>query len=245
MELIGAILVFLGFVCAGLAAGIFWVLVRLAQSRDEQHAEAMARAEEHHRALCNQLTAAMERGHLLAAGLAAEVRAMTAAHRNDLRLAARLPALRVPGEKPPQQERAERPPPSSTTARTTPATPANTNANATSAAQPAAPIASRMTDEDATPPSGWSLEQIRAHTARPDPTETGPQTDSDQLEAWLRTPESDEPIPDFVERALEQPFEVDLSKYAEVELSPDFTDRVVKSLAERRARESEQGESGA
>jgi hypothetical protein len=56
-----------------------------------------------------------------------------------------------------------------------------------------------------------------------------------EMEAWLRTPESDEPVPDFVERELEEPFDIDLSDWAEVELSPDFTDRVVRALAKKRA----------
>ena len=58
----------------------------------------MERAEEHHRALCAQLTAtsttSMERAHLLASGLAAEIRAMAAGQREDLRLAMRLPPVR-------------------------------------------------------------------------------------------------------------------------------------------------------
>lgn len=58
------------------------------------------------------------------------------------------------------------------------------------------------------------------------------------MDEWLRTPESDEPVPDFVERDLEEPFEIDLSDWVEVELPPDFTERVVEALAKQRAEES-------
>src|SRR5262245_9506990 len=102
MQLIDAVLVFLGLVCAGFLGGIFVVLVRLSRSRDKQYAGAMEAAERHHRALCAQLTATsttlMEHAHLIGAGLAAEIQAMATAHRNDLRLAMRLPPVHVPGE---------------------------------------------------------------------------------------------------------------------------------------------------
>jgi len=160
MLVIGAVLVFVGLVVAGLLAGIFVVLVRLARGRDEQHAEAMERAEEHHRALCAQLTAtsttSMERAHLLASGLAAEIRTMAAAHRNDLRLAMRLPPLRAPGES--ARDTAH------TAAKLAGATPPASSS--TTRPRAPEPIVLTAGDEDATPPSGWSLEQIRAHTAR-------------------------------------------------------------------------------
>lgn len=170
MQLIGAVLVFLGLVCAGFLGGIFVVLVRLARSRDKQHAEAIEGAERHHRALRSQLTETsatiLERAHLVGAALAAEIRAMAAAHRNDLRLAMRLPPLRVPGEAP----REEAPPPQSLTRASSPATPAPS-----STTQPSAPpLALTVDDEDPTPPSGWSLEQLRAHTAGPDLNDTEP-----------------------------------------------------------------------
>lgn len=60
-----------------------------------------------------------------------------------------------------------------------------------------------------------------------------------QLKAWLKTPESAAPVPDFVERDLEKPFEVDLSEWAAVELSPDFAERTIRALDERRTREAE------
>jgi hypothetical protein len=56
-----------------------------------------------------------------------------------------------------------------------------------------------------------------------------------EMDEWLRTPESDEPVPEFVERDLEEPLEIDLSGLVEADLSPDFTDRVVRELARRRA----------
>lgn len=55
-------------------------------------------------------------------------------------------------------------------------------------------------------------------------------TERARIEQWLCTPESDAPVPDFVERDLSQPFEIDLTEWAEVELSPDFTDRVLEQL---------------
>lgn len=58
------------------------------------------------------------------------------------------------------------------------------------------------------------------------------------MDEWLRTPESDAPVPDFVERDLEKPFEIDLSEWAAVELSPDFAERVVRALAKKRDREA-------
>ena len=57
MELIGAMLVFLGLACAGFLAGLFVVVVRFKRSTAEQHAEAMEAAEQHHRELRSQLPA--------------------------------------------------------------------------------------------------------------------------------------------------------------------------------------------
>ena len=51
---------------------------------------------------------------------------------------------------------------------------------------------------------------------------------------WLNKPESDEPLPDFVERDLEKPFEIDLSAWEAEELSPDFAERVVRALSKKR-----------
>lgn len=53
---------------------------------------------------------------------------------------------------------------------------------------------------------------------------------------WLKTPESDASVPDFVERDLEKPFEFDLSEWAAVEPLPDFAERVVRALEEMRSR---------
>ena len=53
---------------------------------------------------------------------------------------------------------------------------------------------------------------------------------------WLRTPESDAPVPDFVERDLERPFEINLSEWAAVEPLPDFAERVVRAIDDRRSR---------
>ena len=167
MQLIGAMLVFLGLACAGFLAGIFVVVVRFARSTAEQHAEAMEAAELQHRELRSQLTATtatiLDRVQLVAAGLAAQLQATAAEQRNDLRLAGLLPPLRVPGETRGETRGATTPPNGSPAARvsTPPATSSTTRPSLARAA-------STLRDDDATPPSGWSLEQIRAHTARPE-----------------------------------------------------------------------------
>ena len=75
MQLIDAVLVFLGLACAGFLAGIFVVVVRFARSTAEQHSEAMETAEQQHRELRSQLTATtatiLDRVQLVAGGLAA------------------------------------------------------------------------------------------------------------------------------------------------------------------------------
>ena len=171
MQLIGAMLVFLGLACAGFLAGIFVVVVRFARSTAEQHAEAMEAAELQHRELRSQLTATtatiLDRVQLVAGGLAAQLQATAAEQRNDLRLAGLLPPLRVPGEEPREETRSATTPPSGSPAArasTPPATPATSSTTRPSLAR----VASTLRDDDATPPSGLSLEQIRAHTARPE-----------------------------------------------------------------------------
>ena len=168
MQLIGAVLVFLGLAGAGFLAGIFVVVVRFARSTAEQHSEAMETAEQHRRELRSQLTATtatiLDRVQLAAGDLAAQLQATAAEQRNDLRLAGLLPPLRVPGEKARGETRsATTPPNGSHAARASslapPATSSTTRPSLTRAA-------ATLHDDDATPPSGWSLEQIRAHTAQ-------------------------------------------------------------------------------
>ncbi len=168
MQLIGAMLVFLGLACAGFLAGIFVVVVRFARSTAEQHAEAMEAAELQHRELRSQLTATtatiLDRVQLVAGGLAAQLQATAAEQRNDLRLAGLLPPLRVPGEEPRGETRSATTPPNGS-----PAAWASTPPATSSTTRPSlACVASTLREDEATPPSGWSLEQIRAHTARPE-----------------------------------------------------------------------------
>ncbi len=170
MELIGAALVFLGLACAGFLAGLFVVVARFTRTTADQQAEATEAAEQHRRELRSQLTAAtatiLDRMQLVAAGLAAQLQATATEQRNDLRLAARLPPLRIPGEEPQRGARTRATPPSGTPA-----------VHVSSPGRPVMPSttwpsialgATTLRDDDATPPSGWSLEQIRARTAQVD-----------------------------------------------------------------------------
>lgn len=170
MALIGAALVFVGLACAGFLAGIFLLVARFTRTTAEQQAEAMEAAEQHRRELRSQLTAAtatiLDRVQLVAAGLAAQLQATAAEQRNDLRLAGLLPPLRAPGEQPRGETRSATTPPNGTPA-----------AHVSSPGGPAASMttrpsfmraASTLREDEATPPSGWSPEQIRAHTERPE-----------------------------------------------------------------------------
>ena len=170
MDLIGAALVFVSLACAGFLAGIFLVVARFTRTTAEQQAEAIEAAEQHRRELRSQLTAAtatiLDRVQLVAAGLAAQLQATAAEQRNDLRLAGLLPPLRVPGEEPQGGARTRATPPSGTPA-----------IHVSSPGRPAASVTTRpgftrtgatLRDDEATPPSGWSLAQIRARTAQVD-----------------------------------------------------------------------------
>lgn len=166
MQLIGATLVFLGLACAGFLAGLFVVVVRFARTTAEQHAEVMEAAEQHRRELRSQLTATtatiLDRVQLAAGGLAAQLQATAAEQRNDLRLAGLLPPLRVPGDKARGETRSATTPPNGSPAARASTPPATSSTTRPSLAR----AASTLRDDEATPPSGWSLEQIRAHTAQ-------------------------------------------------------------------------------
>ena len=166
MQLIGAMLVFLGLACAGFLAGIFVVVVRFARSTAEQHAEAMEAAELQHRELRSQLTATtatiLDRVQLVAGALAAQIQATAAEQRNDLRLAGLLPPLHVPGEERRGKTRCATTPPNGSPAARASTPPATSSTTRPSLAR----AASTLRDDEKTPPSGWSLEQIRAHTAQ-------------------------------------------------------------------------------
>ncbi len=170
MALIGAALVFVGLACAGFLAGLFVVVARFMRTTAEQQAEAIEAAEQHRRELRSQLTAAtatiLDRVQLVAGGLAAQLQVTAAEQRNDLRLAGLLPPLRAPGKRPHLEARPATTPPSGTPA-----------VHVSSPGRPVAPSTTRpsfmraattLRDDDATPPSGWSLEQIRARTAQVD-----------------------------------------------------------------------------
>ena len=161
MELIGAVAVFL----LGSGVGLLVVLYlqgarknQLAEHAAEQRAEALALAEQQHneqRAQLITMTAALvDRMQLVGAALAAEVRDANTQHRNDRRLAMGLPRVSVPGQVAPPRPAAERA--SSPPARSTPATPATSRAEGRASLADAA--------DEPTPPSGWTLEQVRAHT---------------------------------------------------------------------------------
>ena len=101
------------------------------------------------------MTAALvERMTLVGGALAAEVRDGYAQQRNDLRLAVGLPRVSVPGQVASPRPAAERA--SSLPARSTPAPPATSRS-------PVRPFPAAAADEP-TPPSGWTLEQVREHT---------------------------------------------------------------------------------
>ena len=166
MDLIGAALVFVGLACAGFLAGLFVVVARFTRTTADQQAEAIEAAEQHRRELRSQLTAAtatiLDRVQLVAAGLAAQLQATAAEQRNDLRLAGLLPPLRVPGEVPHGEKRSATTPPNGSPAARVSTPPATSSTTRPSLAR----AASTLREDEATPPSGWSLEQIRAHTAQ-------------------------------------------------------------------------------
>jgi hypothetical protein len=161
MELIGAILVFLVGLSAGALVFLCLCVSRFVEAAEARHAHAFESEENRHRERLAHEDATtaivVDRIRLVAGGLAAELRDAAAAQRNDLRLAIQLPPVHVPG--------APAPPPSETRK----AVPDGSNATGRQALSrsPAndAAVPSTLRDSEATPPSGWSLEQIRAHSA--------------------------------------------------------------------------------
>ncbi len=150
MELIGAILVFLAGLSAGALVLLCLKVTRLVEGAEARHAQVLESAEQQHRerlAHADATTAiVVDRMRLVAAGLAAEIREATAAQRNDLRLAVRLPAVRVPGAPAPPRQALPRAPANDAAGRST------------------------LQDDEVTPPAGWTLEQARFHCARNDST---------------------------------------------------------------------------
>jgi hypothetical protein len=161
MALIGAVGVFLLGSCVGLLVALYLQGARtnqLAEHAAEQRAEALALAEQQHnerRAQLIAMTAALvDRLQLVGADLAAEVRDANTQQRNDLRLAVGLPRVSTPSEARPSRPAAAWA--SSPPARSTPATPATSREEGRASLADAA--------DEPTPPSGWTLEQVRAHT---------------------------------------------------------------------------------
>ena len=161
MELIGAVGVFLLGSCVGLLLVLYRQGERrnqLAEHAAEQHAATLALAEQQRHEQRAQLlamtTALVERMQLIGTALAAEVRDANTQQRNDRRLAMGLPRVSATGEGRPPRPSAERA--SSTPARSTPAAPATRRSTMHASPADAA--------DEPTPPSGWTLEQVRAHT---------------------------------------------------------------------------------
>jgi hypothetical protein len=84
---------------------------------------------------------------LVGAGLAAEIRQTATQQRNDLRLVVGLPAVEVPVARRPRRTAPRATPPAGT-----PAVPSPTAA---------APGVWTVGDDEPTPPSGWTLEEVR------------------------------------------------------------------------------------
>ena len=182
MELIGAVGLFLLGSCVGLLVALYLQGARrnqldehaaeqraaalaLAEQAAEQRAAALALAEQQHnerRAQLITMTAAfVDRLQLVGAALAAEVRDANTQQRNDLRLAVGLPRVSTPSEaRPPRPAAARASSPPATPARSTPAPPAPSREEGRASLADA-------TDKP-TPPSGWTLEQVRAHTETAD-----------------------------------------------------------------------------
>lgn len=164
MEVIGAVVVALLGACVGLLLGLFLQGARknhlaeqasaeratartLAEQASQQRAAVLGLLEKQHaelRAHLMTMTAALaDRMQLVGSALAAALREANAEHRNDLRLAIGLPRASTPGEEPPETRHPAE---------------AKPLPKASHAARP-------KTGDEPTPPSGWTLEQVRTHTA--------------------------------------------------------------------------------
>ncbi|MBK8255732.1 MAG: hypothetical protein IPK82_24080 [Polyangiaceae bacterium] len=166
MGMIGTILTFLLGACVGLLVGLFLQggqrieLAKQALLQEEmlakqarEHAQMLAEqaanlaAEQHGETRAQRLTlfAALESQiALTGAALAAQIKETAAEHRNDLPLAQRLPPLARPGE-----------------------STGHLSSDSTALSPILNPHSSgstllRVGDDEATPPSGWSIEMIRA-----------------------------------------------------------------------------------
>ena len=138
MALIGAALVFVGLACAGFLAGLFVVVARFTRTTADQQAEAIEAAEQYRRELRSQLTATTATILDRVQLVAAGLAAQLQATAAEQRNDLRL-AMRLPPLRAPGEE-----------------------------PQRGARTATTLRDDDVTPPSGWSLEQVRARTAQLD-----------------------------------------------------------------------------
>lgn len=174
MELIGAVVVFLLSSMVGLLLALNLRVARLvnelatlgagAAERAEVDAEqADAREQERRDHLDATAAIMLEHARLVGAGLAAEMREQSAQHRNDLRLAVGLPAVDVPAAR--RGRRASSPAAGPQLCQTGPAstTPA-AGTRAASRGTQAAPGAWTVGDDEPTPPSGWTLDDVRERT---------------------------------------------------------------------------------
>lgn len=173
MEVIGAVVVFLLGAATGTLAALYLLAVRFVRNIEAQVMEAAERAEqraEEQRAHLDATAAiVVDRLWLVGAGLAAEIREMAAAQRNDLRLVVGLPAVEVPGARAPRRSPSRAPPsspppPASSSATFPP--PREETPAASRPTRAAAPGTWTVGDDEPTPPSGWTLEEVRERTHR-------------------------------------------------------------------------------
>lgn len=174
MMLMGAVMVFLLGTIAGLLVGLFMQGARRGRLADESAARAVEAedgAERRHnerRAHLDAVAAVLvSRMETAAKGIGAELRDSATQFRNDLRLAVGLVPVRVPRE-----WRSPDPAPISVSRarcasceRSTPSAASSARA-ATSSGMDDHTLLFR--DNETTPPSGWTLEEVRAHTAQHD-----------------------------------------------------------------------------
>lgn len=178
MALIGAVVVFLLGSLVGLVLALYVRVAHLANDlamrgateaeRAEDEAErADAREQERRDHLDATAAIMLEHARLVGAALAAELREQSAQQRNDLRLAVGLPALQVPAARARRRTNppGARPPGSEAPAsvrRGSTALPVG--APVTLGPTRAAPGAWTVGDDEPTPASGWSLEEVRERT---------------------------------------------------------------------------------
>ena len=220
MELIGVVIVGLLGACVGMLVGLFLQGAKhkqlaeqaiaqratartLAEQAGQQRAAALGLLEKQHAELRGHLmamtTAIADRMQIVGSALAAAQREANAEHRNDLRLANRLPPTSAPGDQPPPTRRPAEAKPAhvpkplaapgkAATTTTRPSTPpprlaplpkptppprvtvvpnppASSRPTPTSGAAPTSHAARPKSTDEPTPPSGWTLEQVRTHTA--------------------------------------------------------------------------------